>query len=130
RLIEKHGVPEDVDRAELRAGLLEQVVRIAKPELRRITRDKMHIAGFDAASIKAKGFDKIWQKAGLHGSLLFYGSDNIDAGMIRQLLNVLENPLTLDEIHAGIKAHFDNTGKRLTFYSGYIAELKITAHAL
>lgn len=130
RLVERYGVPESVEQDELRAALLAQAVRITDQQPQRVTKENMQIAGFDAASIQSQGFDKIWQRQDRHHSLLFYGSENIDAAMIRELLNVLENPLTLDEVHSGIRAHFENTGKRITLYSGYIPELKITAQAL
>ncbi len=130
RLVEEYGVPEGVGRGEVRSVILEHAARIADRQGQRITKEKLRIAGFDAAAIQAKGFDKVWRRQGRHDSLLFYGSDNINASMIRELLNVLENPLTLEEIHAGIRAYHQRTGKRLTFYSGYIPELNLTAHAL
>jgi hypothetical protein len=128
RVIKSHDMPSDVDPDVLADALLVQLTRIADPDQRSLRKDYT-IKSIDLETIKAGGFDKVWAKVRKDG-ILFYGTDNFTPKDMRELLNLLDNPLTEEEIKDGVRKYHARTGERITFYSGYIPELKISAHAL
>src|SRR5262249_22398660 len=95
------------------------------------SKKKLAAYGFDARSIAENGWDKIWKKQGVYKSALVFGStENISAASLRELVEQIDRPLTLEEIRAGIRAYFKRTGKRLTAATGWIDELRTTSSCL
>ena len=131
RVIDKFGVPGEVEPNELRNALLCQLVRIANPKSKILDREDLEPKGIDAEAIRLQGFDKVWEKIAPIPSVLCYGSDNIDGNLIRELLDIVQEIPSLDEIHAGIRDFQSRTGKRPTFHqSEWMTELSRSASAV
>ncbi len=131
RVLEKHGVPPEVEPCELRNALLSQLVRITHPKSKVLQRENLEPEGIDAEAIRLKGFDRVWEKVAPVPSVLCYGSDNIDSPLIRQLLDIVHEVPSLGEIHDAIRSFAERTGKRPTFHqSEWIIELNRSARAV
>ena len=131
RVLKKYDTPEQVDEDALKEALLAQLVRIANPKTQTIDSKTMIPEGIDAEAIRAQGFDKVWEKVSPISSVLCHGTDNIDVGTVRQLIDVIDMPPTLEEIHNAIRKFYDRTGKRPTFHqSEWVTELKRSARAI
>jgi hypothetical protein len=130
RAIARWAVPEDMDENDLRTALLSQLCRIAKPK--NVLKPKqLELKGVDADSIRQQGFDKVWKKVAPVSSVLCFGSENIDLPTIRELLGVLKEIPSLDEIHDGIRKFEKRTGSRPTFHqSEWLSELNRSASAV
>jgi hypothetical protein len=124
KVIKAYGVPEDVEASELKDGLLRQLVRIANPKEGRLDGSSLLPEGIEAEQIRAAGFDKVWERLSPVKSCLFFGTDNIDASAIRELLGVIGDIPTLEEIEKGIVDYHGRTGIRPTFHqSEWLTEL-------
>ena len=131
RVIDKFGVPDEVEANQLRNALLSQLVRIANPKSKILDREDLEPKGIDAEAIRLQGFDKVWEKIAPIPSVLCYGSDNIDGKLIRELLDIVQEIPSLDKIHAGIRDFQSRTGKRPTFHqSEWMTELSRSASAV
>ena len=131
RVLQKYDIPEEVDEDALKRALLAQLVRIANPKTQTIDSKALIPEGIDAEAIRAQGFDKVWEKVSPISSILCHGTDNIDVGTVRQLIDVIDMPPTLEEIHNAIHEFHDRTGKRPTFHqSEWVTELKRSARAI
>lgn len=128
QVIEEYGVPTQTTQEEVKAGLQTLVLRVANPAATRTITDRSLVPGFDVAEIKQYGFDKVWERA-RKDSVLFYQSENVNPVLMGELLRLLGNPLTIEEIRDGVTAYHTRTGKRPGFYDR-IDELKITAQTL
>ena len=130
-VLAKHGVPPEVEPSDLRNALLSQLVRIAHPKSKVLERENLEPEGIDAEAIRKQGFDKVWKKISPVPCILCYGSDNIDGALIRQLLDIVHEVPSLDDIHSAIRSFATRTGKRPTFHqSEWITELNRSASAL
>jgi hypothetical protein len=130
-VLAKHGVPDEVEPCGLRNALLSQLIRIAHPKSKVLERENLEPKGIDAEAIREKGFDKVWEKVAPVPSVLCYGSDNIDGALIRQLLDIVHEVPSLDEIHQAIRSFSERTGKRPTFHqSEWMTELSRSASAV
>jgi hypothetical protein len=130
RVIADTDIPDEIDKEELKAALLQQVCRIASPR-NNLTPKQLEPKGIDAESIRKLGFDKVWKKCSPVASVLCFGTESIDVGTIRELLGVLNEIPTLVEIHEGLRAFAKRTGKRPTFHqSEWIDELNRSASAV
>ena len=124
RVLEKYGFPEDVEEADVKRCFLSQLVRLANPNNRKIDSGTMVPKDIDAETIRAQGFDKVWAKVAPVSSILCYGTENITAGTVRELLDMIDKPPTLEEIHGAIRKFHVRTGKRPTFHqSEWMGEL-------
>ena len=131
RVLNKFGVPAEVEENDLRSALLHQLVRIANPRSKTLDREDLEPKGIDAEAIRRQGFDKVWEKIAPIPSVLCYGSDNIDGTLIRELLDIVHEIPSLDKIHAGIRDFHSRTGKRPTFHqSEWMIELNRSASAV
>lgn len=131
RVLRQFGVPEDVEKDDLREALLHQLVRIANPKGTTLDQERLLPKGIDAEAIRQQGFDKVWSKVSPVPSVLFHGTDNLDAAAIRQLLSIVTEIPSLDEIRAAITAFQRRTGKRPTFHqSEWMTELGRSASAV
>lgn len=131
RIIDLHGVPEDVEVDDLKASLLSQMARIARPTGKVLNRRDLESESIDAESIRLQGFDKVWRKVSPVPSLVCYGTENIDLAVVRQLLDIVHKIPSLGEIHGAIKAYYARTGLRPTFHqSESIDELSRSASAV
>jgi hypothetical protein len=127
----KYEVSDEVDEANLKTALLSQLLRIAKPKSQEINAKSLQSEGFDADSIRRQGFDKVWQKISPVSSVVCHGTGNIDLSIVRELLEVVHKPPSLEEIHDGIRHFHDRTGKRPTFHqSEWMDELDRSARAV
>lgn len=115
-VLSKYDTPDDVNEADLRHALLSQLVRIAKPKSQEINAQSLEPEGIDADAIRVQGFDKVWKKISPVASVLCHGTGNIDLSVVRELLEIVHKPPSLEEIHEGIQRFYDRTGKRPTFH--------------
>lgn len=130
-VLSKYEVPGEVAEANLRDALLSQLVRIAKPKSQEITAKSLKPEGIDAESIRAQGFDKVWKKFSPVASVICHGTGNIDLSVVRELLEIVHKPPSLEEIHDGIRRFHERTGKRPTFHqSEWMDELDRSARAV
>jgi hypothetical protein len=65
----------------------------------------------DADEIRKRGFDHVWPKDGID-SAIWWGTDKVDAAVIRELLSVVKPVPSLREIHEAIRAYAKRTGQR------------------
>lgn len=131
RVLEEYGVADDVDEAEVKRALLSQLVRMANPNPRSIDGRTMVPEGIDADAIRVEGFDKVWQKVAPVNSVLCYGTENITVRTVRELLDLIDKPPSLDEIRAAIRTFHGQTGKRPTFHqSEWMGDLHRSARAV
>jgi hypothetical protein len=131
RVLAGHGVPPEVEPGDLRDVLLHQMVRIAHPKSMTLEPRDLEPAGIDAEAIRLRGFDKVWGRIAPVPSVLCYGSENVDGALIRELLDIVHRVPGLEEIHAGIRAFYDRSGKRPTFHqSEWMSELGRSASAV
>ena len=125
-----YDLPDGVDVGNLRDALLTQLCRIAVPN-KNLTPSNIEPNGIDANSIRELGFDKVWEKVALVPSVVCFGTDNIDVAMIRELLGIVKETPSLEEIHEGIRVFKQRTGKPPTFHqSEWMIELNRTASAV
>lgn len=130
-VLSKYGVPEEVDKEDLKVALLSQLMRIARPKSQEMDRKQLEPEGIDAEAIRIQGFDKVWGKIAPVPSVVCYGTANIDAATVRELLEIIQRPPSLDEIHDGIRRFHERTGKRPTFHqSEWMEELGRSARAV
>lgn len=130
-VLSKYGVPKEVEKEDLKVALLSQLMRIARPKSQEIERKQLEPEGIDAEAIRIQGFDKVWEKIAPVPSVVCYGTANIDAATVRELLEIIQRPPSLDEIHVGIRRFHERTGKRPTFHqSEWMEELGRSARAV
>lgn len=87
--------------------------------------------GIDAESIRVQGFDKVWEKIAPLPSVICHGTCNIDLSVVRELLEIVHKPPSLEEIHDGIRKFHERTGKKPTFHqSEWMDELDRSARAV
>ena len=130
RVLAMYDLPDDVESDDLKAALLRQLVRIANPKSKTVDRKNLEPEGIDAESIRKQGFDKVWGKISPVSSVLCHGTDNIDVATIRDLLSIVHEVPTLEEIHDGIRSFHKRTGKRPAFHqSEWMMELSRSASA-
>ena len=129
-VLSTYGVPDDVEDAELKNALLRQILRIASPKMQKIDRTTLEPEGIDAETIRAQGFDKVWAKMAPVPSVICYGTTNIDSTTVRELLDIVRKPPSLEEIQDGIRKFQKRTGKRPTFHQPeWMDELGCSARA-
>ena len=130
RVLGKYELPDDVKADDLKEALLRQLVRIANPKAKTLDKKTLEPDGIDAEAIRKQGFDKVWEKISPVSSVLFHGTDNIDVATIRDLLSIVHEIPSLEDIHDGIRSFHKRTGKRPTFHqSEWIKELSRSASA-
>lgn len=115
-VLSTYGVADEVDVKHLKSALLSQVVRMAQPKSKEINAKALEPEGIDAEAIRLQGFDKVWEKVSPVPSVICHGTSNIDLSTVRELLQIVHRPPTLEEIHDGIRAFHERTGKRPTFH--------------
>ena len=125
KIISTYGVPDDVEPNDLKRALLRQLIRIANPRSKTLDQKSLEPEGIDAESIRQQGFDKVWKKILPVPSVICHGTDNLDAANIRELLSIVNEIPSLQEIHEGIRSYHKRTGQRPTFHqSEWLDELK------
>ena len=131
KIISTYGVPEDVEPNDLKRALLQQLIRIANPKSITLDKKSLEPEGIDAESIRQQGFDKVWKKVLPLPSVICHGTDNLDAASIRDLLSIVNEIPSLQEIHEGIRSYYKRTGQRPTFHqSEWLEELNRSASAV
>jgi hypothetical protein len=129
-LLSAYEVPDDVEKADLKDALLRQALRIASPKMQKIDRTMLEPEGIDAENIRTQGFDKVWAKIAPVPSVVCYGTANIDTATVRELLDIVYRPPSLEEIQCGIRKFQERTGKRPTFHQPeWMSELGCSARA-
>jgi hypothetical protein len=118
RVLQEYELPEDVEAADVKTALLQQVIRIANPKKKVLDRKALEPKGIDAEEIRQKGFDKVWKKISPVESLVCNGTENIDAAAVRQLLSIVNEIPSLKEIDQAIRVFHTRTGKRLKTSGG------------
>lgn len=130
-VLARYEIPDDIDEADLRHALLSQLLRIATPKSMEITAKALAPEGIDAESIRVQGFDKVWKKISPLPSVICLGTCNIDLSVVRELLEIVHKPPSLEEIHDGIRKFHERTGKKPTFHqSEWMDELDRSARAV
>jgi hypothetical protein len=112
KILEQYGCPAEADKEYVVAALCAQVMRVL-PKKSESERRTLVPAVIDADEIRKRGFDKIWPKDGID-SAIWWGTDKVDSGMIRELLGIIKPIPKLDEIHEAIRAYANRTGQRPT----------------
>ena len=112
KVIDAYGVPATVERADLEAAMLLQVIRLARPQPVEINEATMKPDVENLENIRLSGFDKVWEKAGV-GSALAWESENLTPTTMRELLGVIRRVPSLEEIRAAIIRYYKRTGQRL-----------------
>lgn len=131
RVTQEYELPDDVEAADVKTALLQQVIRIANPKKKVLDRKALEPKGIDAEAIRQQGFDKVWKKLSPVESLVCNGTDNIDAATVRQLLSIVNEIPGLKEIDQAIRVFHARTGKRPTFHqSEWLKELDRSASAV
>ena len=130
KVVDKIELPDEVNKEEIRTALLEQVCRLSlpKPEF---DPKKLRSHGIDAETIRKKGFDKVWETLKPKNSIISFGAENIDQNSIRELISLVKEIPTLDEIKEGIRKFYKRTGEKPMFHqTGWMDELGRSASAV
>lgn len=127
KVMEAYGVPEGADRDDVKTALLTYIVRVTTPKAKTSERKSLEVKGLDAEEIRQKGFDRIWRRDAK--GALSWGTENISVSTVRELLGIVKQVPTLDQIQRAIQQFHARTGKRLT-HSQWVEELGISAHYL
>jgi hypothetical protein len=115
-VLSTYGSSDEVEDSDLRNALLSQLIRIGSPKSQKIDRKTLEPEGIDAESIRVQGFDKVWEKMAPVPSVVCYGTDNIDMVTVRQLMDIVRKPPSLEDIHDSIRKFYERTGDRPTFH--------------
>lgn len=131
RVLASYGVPDEVAPDDLKQALLRQLLRIANPKSNALDRKSLEPEGIDAEAIRQQGFDKVWKKISPSSSVLCHGTHNIDVATIRELLSIVHEIPTLEQIRQCIRSFHERTGKRPTFHQPeWMTELHRSASAV
>ena len=129
-VLSQYDLPDEVGADNVKDALLSQLCRIASPK-RDLKPQELEPEGIDSESIRQQGFDKVWNKMAPAKSVICFGTENIDVPMIRELLGIVKEIPSLEEIHEGIRVFEKRTCKRPTFHqSEWMTELDRSASAV